>query len=116
LARADSPKWQNALCISPFCGVSPGLAPKSPAAAWQLPDRYFGPGHVVIGGFDATNRFESIYQMQLQRSGVDEAFTPLAEESGDYGLYLLWEQQFYQDTPNSPGGLYFFTRAIRSRC
>jgi hypothetical protein len=23
LGAADTPKWQNALCISPFCGVSP---------------------------------------------------------------------------------------------
>jgi len=60
----------------------------------------------------ATNRFENIYQAQLQRSGVPEALTPLAEESGDYGLYLLWEQQFYEDTPNSPGGLYLFIRGL----
>jgi len=42
----------------------PGVPPPG-AGRW-----FFGPGHVLIGGFYATNRFENIYQAQLQRSGV----------------------------------------------
>jgi porin len=89
-----------------FLGLQPGVPPPG-AGHW-----FIGPGHVLIGGFYATNRFEHIYQAQLQRSGVAKAFTPLADLSGDYGVYLLWEQQFYQDTPDSAGGLYLFTRGL----
>jgi porin len=89
-----------------FLGLQPRAQPPG-AGRW-----FIGPGHVLIGGFYATNRFENIYQAQLQRSGVAEAFTPLADLTGDYGVYSLWEQQFYQDTPNSAGGLYLFARGL----
>ena len=89
-----------------FLGPRPGV-PAPGAGRW-----FIGPGHVLIGGFYATNRFENIYQAQLQRSGVAEALTPPADLSGDYGVYSLWEQQFYQDTPKSAGGLYLFARGL----
>lgn len=89
-----------------FFGLQPGV-PAAGAGHWLI-----GPAHVLIGGFYATNRFENIYQARLQRSGVAEAFTPLADLSGDYGVYSLWEQQFYQAAPDSAGGLFLFARGL----
>jgi porin len=89
-----------------FLSLQSGVPP-SGAGRW-----FIGPGHVLIGCFYATNQFENIYQAQLQRSGFAEALKPLADLAGDYGVYSLWEQQFYQDVPNSSGGLYLFARGL----
>jgi porin len=84
----------------------PGIPPPGP------PRWFFGPGHFLVGGFYATNRFENIYQERLQSLGVHSAANPLPTKSGDYGVYALWEQKIYEIAPNSPNGLYLFTRGM----
>lgn len=73
---------------------------------------FFGPGHFVIGGFYATNRFDNIYQERLAALGVGTSLQAVGKESGNYGIYALWEQKIYEAVPGSPNGLYVFTRGL----
>jgi porin len=72
----------------------------------------FGPGHVVIGGFYASNQFENIYQAELQTLGALEPPAQVSHRAGDYGIYAIWEQKFYEDAPASPNGLFLFGRGL----
>ena len=85
-------------------------APENPANG---PARWFiGPGHVVIGGFYASNQFKSIYQAQLQDVGALEPPAQVRHIAGDYGVYAIWEQKLYEDAPYSPNGLFIFGRGL----
>jgi porin len=84
----------------------PGIPPPGPGR-W-----FFGPGHFVIGGLYATNRFDNIYQERLAALGVGTSLQAVGKESGDYGIYALWEQKIYEAVPGSPNGLYLFTRGL----
>jgi Carbohydrate-selective porin, OprB family len=74
---------------------------------------FFGPGHIAIGGFYASNQFENIYQAELQTLGVLEPPERVGHIAGDYGVYAIWEQKFYEDAPESPNGLFLFGRGLR---
>jgi len=85
-------------------------APEAPANG---PGRwFFGPGHVVIGGFYASNQFENIFQAQLQNLGALEPPAQVGHLAGDYAGYAIWEQKFYEDAPVSPNGLFLFGRGL----
>ena len=84
----------------------PGIPPPGPGR-W-----FFGPGHFLIGGFYATNRFDNIYQERLRVLGIGASLQAVGKESGDYGVYALWEQKIYEAAPVSPDGLYLFTRGL----
>ena len=73
---------------------------------------FFGPGHVVIGGFYASNQFENIYQAELQNLGALEPPAQVSHIAGDYGVYAIWEQKLYEDAPDSPNGLFLFGRGL----
>jgi porin len=81
--------------------------PANGPGAW-----FFGPGHIVIGGFYASNQFENIYQEELQTLGVLEPPARVGHLAGDYGGYAIWEQKFYEDSPHSPNGLFLFGRGL----
>lgn len=87
-----------------------GAAPESVESSHRR--WFFGPGHCSIGGFYATNQFKDIYQAQLQSLGALEAPARVEKIGGDYGVYLIWEQRFYQDAPGSPNGLFLFGRGL----
>jgi porin len=84
----------------------PGIPPPGPGR-W-----FFGPGHFLIGGFYATNRFDNIYQERLRVLGLGTSLQAVGTESGDYGVYVLWEQKIYEAAPVSPEGLYLFARGL----
>jgi porin len=85
-------------------------APETPADG---PGRwFFGPGHVVIGGFYASNQFENIFQAQLQNLGALEPPAQASHLAGDYAGYAIWEQKLYEDAPVSPNGLSLFGRGL----
>jgi hypothetical protein len=69
---------------------------------------FFGPGHIAIGGFYASNQFENIYQAELQTLGALEPPAQVGHLAGDYGVYAIWEQKVYEDAPESPNGLFLF--------
>jgi porin len=91
-----------------FLSREPAVIPAINSGRW-----FFGPGHLLIGGFYATNRFESIYQAELQAFGAPSAPARVREVSGDYGIYVLLEQKFYEEVPGSPNGLFLFGRGCR---
>ena len=73
----------------------------------------FGPGHCSIGGFYATDQFKDVFQAQLQSLGALEAPAGVKKMRGDYGVYLIGEQRFYQAAPGSlPDGLFLFGRGL----
>ena len=74
-----------------FLGREPSGLPAKNSGHW-----FFGPGHLLIGGFYATNRFENIYEAELQTLGAPGAHARIQEVSGDYGIYVLLEQKFYE--------------------
>jgi porin len=73
---------------------------------------FFGPGHIAIGGFYASNQFENIYQAELQNLGVLEPPERVGHLPGDYGVYVIWEQKIYEDAPESANGLFLFGRGL----
>jgi porin len=91
-----------------FLRREPPAVPAKGFARW-----FFGPGHLAIGGFYATNRFENIYQAELQTFGATNAPARVREVSGDYGFYALLEQKVYEDTLDSPNGLFLFGGGCR---
>jgi len=91
-----------------FLSREPSALPAKDSGHW-----FFGPGHLLFGGFYATNRFENIYEAELQTFGAPGAHGRIREVSGDYGIYVLLEQKFYEDAPGSPNGLFLFGRGCR---
>ena len=91
-----------------FLRREPPAVPAKNSERW-----FFGPGHLLIGGFYATNRFENTYEAELQNFGAPSAPTRVREVSGDYGIYVLLEQRFYEEAPGSPNGLFLFGRGCR---
>jgi hypothetical protein len=73
---------------------------------------FFGPGHIVIGGFYASNQFENIYQAQLESLGALEPPAQVSHIAGNYGVYAIWEQKLYEDARDSPNGLFLFGRGL----
>ena len=73
---------------------------------------FFGPGHVVIGGFYASNQFENIYQAELQTLGALEPPAQVDHIAGNYAGYAIWEHKLYEDAPGSPNGFFLFGRGL----
>ena len=62
-----------------FLSREPSALPAKDSGHW-----FFGPGHLLFGGFYATNRFENIYEAELQTFGAPGAHGRIREVSGDY--------------------------------
>src|SRR3984893_13961294 len=91
-----------------FLTREPSGVPAKNSGRW-----FFGPGHLLIGGFYATNRFVNVYEAELRAFGAPSAPARVREVPGDYGIYVLLEQKFYEDALGSPNGLFLFGRGCR---
>jgi len=88
-----------------FAGSAPEANPGHSKGRW-----FFGPSRVLLGGYYTTDLFTDIYEAQLQRLGVTHAPNRVRAISGNYGVYLIWEQKCYEEEPGSENGFYFFAR------
>jgi porin len=70
----------------------------------------FGPGRFLAGGFYTTDRFADVYEAQLEELGAANAPNRVREISGNYGIYLVWEEKFYEEALDTENGLYAFAR------
>ena len=88
-----------------FLKPEPQVNPTRTTGHWL-----FGPGRFLAGGFYTTDRFADVYEAQLEELGVATASHRVREISGNYGIYLVCEEKFYEDTPGIENGLYAFAR------
>ena len=88
-----------------FLKPEPSPKPERPSRHWL-----FGPGRFLVGGFYTTDRFADVYEAQLEELGAANASHRVREISGNYGIYLVCEEKFYEATPDTENGLYAFGR------
>jgi porin len=88
-----------------FLKPEPNANPTRTGGHWL-----FGPVRFLVGGFYTTDRFADVYEAQLEELGAANASHRVREISGNYGIYLVWEEKFYEATPDTENGLYAFAR------
>lgn len=87
--------------------LKPGAAADPPPTGGHW---FFGPGSFLVGGFYTTDRFADVYEAQLEELGAPTSPHQVRHISGNYGLYLVWEEKFYEEAPDTENGLYAFAR------
>jgi len=88
-----------------FLKPKPAANPTPTGGHWL-----FGPGRILVGGFYTTDRFADVYEAQLEELGAASAQSRAREISGNYEIYLVWEEKFYEVAPGTENGLYAFAR------
>ena len=88
-----------------FLKPEPSANPERTGGHWL-----FGPVRFLVGGFYTTDRFEDAYEAQLEELGAANARSQVRGLSGNYGIYLVWEEKFYEEAPDTENGLYAFAR------
>ena len=94
-----------------FLKAEDGADPAPRSGRWL-----FGPGRFLVGGFYTTDRFADVYEAQLEELGAPSAPNRVREISRNYGIYLVWEEKFYEEAPDTENGLYTFARGNGSSC